>query len=626
MFRACSIVLVLAVATTAVGSTVAAEPGPAKVGKQAAMVVPRADLGPLPIIEEFVRQQYRDFVDRQPTTEELTSTAAALRSLASSPEQSLDTISHLSPGAERQAGVTRLYRAMFLRLPDAGGLTYWEGKRAGGRTLVSIANEFTRSSEFVRRYGKLGNDAFIRLVYGNVLGRKPDPGGRAHWLGRLAAGTSRGQLMTNFSESSEYRRITHPIVDAVWATTRMLGRVPTTGQVATYTSADPQPSFGTIAAGILRSAAYRGLHPEQEATNREIDAHHDGVQTVGSLPDDLSERWTAHFDGEVQPPMIGGGRVFVTEGTQVQGLLQVRVWALDIDDGSVLWGPAVVPGSGRPQVGLVYGDGTVFALTDSKVLTAFRADDGAQRWSMTLPEQYTSSGALTYDRGRVYANAAGNAPVQFAVDATDGSVLWSRTLIGSAAPTVDGDDVYIADARTSTYKVARDTGATTWFHDVGGSGTSSWDTAFHEGRLYVQGAGDGAVIDAATGSVLAPFTAATSSMPTFSGTTRIQRIQRDPADPYGALVATDEATGDQLWNTVPDEDGLEANPVAIGEQIFIGGFRGTVFRFRTSDGATDWHAVVPTPAGDTYPPQIDSLTIGDGLLVADSGKQITAFG
>lgn len=104
--------------------------------------------------------------------------------------------------------VYRLYSGFFTRLPDSSGLGYWVGKVRAGRSLGWVAASFAGSNEFRRRYGTLSDAAYVDLVYRNVLGRGPDASGRAHWLRKLAAGASRGSVMTSFSESSENIRKT----------------------------------------------------------------------------------------------------------------------------------------------------------------------------------------------------------------------------------------------------------------------------------------------------------------------------------------------------------------------------------------------------------------------------------
>ncbi len=99
--------------------------------------------------------------------------------------------------------MTRIYQAFLLRAPDAGGLDFWMRRRADGWSLAQIADNFEQSDEFVARYGQLTDAEFVDLVYANVLDRSPDAGGRAHWIGQLEAGMSRGTLMVGFSESAE---------------------------------------------------------------------------------------------------------------------------------------------------------------------------------------------------------------------------------------------------------------------------------------------------------------------------------------------------------------------------------------------------------------------------------------
>ena len=104
--------------------------------------------------------------------------------------------------------IVRLYRAFFLRDPDAGGLAYWADQLRSGVPLETVAEAFAGSAEFQNRYGSLGNAAFVDLVYTNVLGRSADAGGAAYWSGLLGSGTSRGTVMVGFSESAEFIRAT----------------------------------------------------------------------------------------------------------------------------------------------------------------------------------------------------------------------------------------------------------------------------------------------------------------------------------------------------------------------------------------------------------------------------------
>lgn len=151
--------------------------------------------------------------------------------------------------------VARLYRAYFLRDPDRSGLTYWVAKRHGGGKLSTISDRFARSSEFTRRYGSLTNGAFVDALYRNVFGRAPDPAGLAFWTTRLNTHrNTRGQVVLQFSESTEGVRRSTPVVVPLAAAHLMLGRLPTAPERAAWlVLADTRHD---VAAAILASTPY----------------------------------------------------------------------------------------------------------------------------------------------------------------------------------------------------------------------------------------------------------------------------------------------------------------------------------------------------------------------------------
>lgn len=101
--------------------------------------------------------------------------------------------------------VYRLYRAYFLREPDAAGFEFWLSRYRAGQSLTSIADAFAQSREFRGAYGSVADRDFVSLVYRNVLGRTPDRAGYDYWVVKLVTGLSRGSLMINFSDSAEFR-------------------------------------------------------------------------------------------------------------------------------------------------------------------------------------------------------------------------------------------------------------------------------------------------------------------------------------------------------------------------------------------------------------------------------------
>lgn len=104
----------------------------------------------------------------------------------------------------RHGEVLRLYRAFFDRDPDLAGAKYWVAIHTRGWSLDAIAGAFTRSPEFTRRYGTLGDRAFLEQIYRNVLGRDYDQAGFEYWLGRLEAGAVRGAVVRWIASAPEF--------------------------------------------------------------------------------------------------------------------------------------------------------------------------------------------------------------------------------------------------------------------------------------------------------------------------------------------------------------------------------------------------------------------------------------
>jgi hypothetical protein len=184
--------------------------------------------GPFNDDSSFITRQYLDFNNRRPSAAEV----AAWRSRLNS-RPARDLISALESSTTWQShgwAVARLFRAFFLRDPDTGGLAYWIRRTYSGVPLRSVGSVFAGSAEFLHRYGALDDDAFVDLVYRNVLKRSPDSGGRAYWTRRLSAGVTRGSMMAAFSESHEYRVTTYSRVRAITTWYGLLRRVPSPAQ------------------------------------------------------------------------------------------------------------------------------------------------------------------------------------------------------------------------------------------------------------------------------------------------------------------------------------------------------------------------------------------------------------
>jgi hypothetical protein len=115
----------------------------------------------------------------------------------------------------------RLYQAAFDRAPDAEGLGYWIRELdAGLGDLAWVANNFIISNEFRDTYGSpatVSNQAFLQLLYANVLDRSPDAQGYSYWMAELERGFSRERVLASFSESIENQgNVAAEIADGIW--------------------------------------------------------------------------------------------------------------------------------------------------------------------------------------------------------------------------------------------------------------------------------------------------------------------------------------------------------------------------------------------------------------------------
>ncbi|WP_323770202.1 DUF4214 domain-containing protein [Antarctobacter sp.] len=114
----------------------------------------------------------------------------------------------------------RLYQATLARAPDANGYGFWTEQLADGANYFNVITGFVQSPEFQATYGSLSDDAFIEMLYNNVLDRASDPNGKAVWQAYLDDGATREFVVSHFAESPEFRRMMEEDLEA-W--TRALG-------------------------------------------------------------------------------------------------------------------------------------------------------------------------------------------------------------------------------------------------------------------------------------------------------------------------------------------------------------------------------------------------------------------
>jgi hypothetical protein len=102
--------------------------------------------------------------------------------------------------------VTRLYTLCQGRQPDAGGLSYWVNQLENGTsTGAGVVESFIYSPEFVGK--NLSNDQYLGVMYKAMFNRDPDAGGLTYWMNKLTSGVTRRNALANFVNSNEFNGV-----------------------------------------------------------------------------------------------------------------------------------------------------------------------------------------------------------------------------------------------------------------------------------------------------------------------------------------------------------------------------------------------------------------------------------
>lgn len=174
----------------------------------------------------FIEQQYADFLGRDADAGGLGYWQTQTHANEANTAEIIVRFMRSNEFAPSRS-VARLYLAYFKRDPDLEGFDFWYKLLASnGGTIETVSQSFATGAEFDQRYGKLLDRAFVEQVYLNVLGRSGEEEGVVFWTGQLAAGMTRGEMMTMFSESPENIVATSAQVDVIVTYRGMLDRKP----------------------------------------------------------------------------------------------------------------------------------------------------------------------------------------------------------------------------------------------------------------------------------------------------------------------------------------------------------------------------------------------------------------
>ncbi len=158
---------------------------------------------------DFARQQYLDFLDRDPDSEGLQFWITHLK--AGLPRANL--VAAIVDSQELQFKgrfIAQTYLGILTRDTDHAGFRGWLSALLAGVSRAQIVQAFLDSGEFKVNFGSnLSNEQFVERMYLNILQRPSDPSGFSSWVQQLnSTQMTRAQLALDLLDSGEFQNLT----------------------------------------------------------------------------------------------------------------------------------------------------------------------------------------------------------------------------------------------------------------------------------------------------------------------------------------------------------------------------------------------------------------------------------
>jgi outer membrane protein assembly factor BamB len=368
---------------------------------------------------------------------------------------------------------------------------------------------------------------------------------------------------------------------------------------------------------------HRGLGADESVAWQNNPAH-DGFNSASTLVPPLELKWSRDLGTQgvtfISYPLIAQNMVFVT--TTVNS--GIAIFALDGATGATVWSADVTSQFAGGFVNAAYDSGKVFVVNGEGLMKAFDAATGNPLWSVNLPDQYLFSSPPTAANGIVFTSGAGSGGTIYAVDETNGEVLWTMPVENgdSSSPAIAGGNVFVSYACPQSYAFDAANGQQVWHYNSCCSGGGGKTPVVHAAQVYVRdsfcGNTSGLVLDANTGTKTGDFDSNTP--PAFIDNLALY-FQN------GTVVGVDVPSGQQLWSFAGD-GGLTSAPIIVNQTIYVGSSSGTLYGLNTS-GNQVWSTQVGAPISAFNEGSFTTITglgSGDGLLIVPTETILFAYG
>ena len=347
--------------------------------------------------------------------------------------------------------------------------------------------------------------------------------------------------------------------------------------LAQQSPTNPRPALQQHQQATVRPAPRRDFGVDESVAWQNSTVH-DGYDPASPLMPPLELKWSLDLSASgvtsISYPLIAQGLVFVT--TTTENNYGTTVMALDENSGATVWSTAI---SGTYYfANAAYDSGKVFVVNFDGLMMAFDAATGNLLWSVSLPGQYAFTSPPTATNGIVFTGGAGAGGTAYAVDETNGAVLWTMPVQNGdhSSPAVTQGNVFVSYACPQSYAFNAATGQQLWNYSSCYEGGGGATPVVHAGQVYVRDdycdQTSGLVLDASTGTVTGGFNS--DRPPAFIGNLALYFQS-------GTLVGVDIPSGQQLWSFAGD-GGLTSAPVIANETIYIGSNAGTLYGLNTS--------------------------------------------